>query len=134
MSVFKRNSVGDLDRGDDGRGFSRVVKQEEARVWLETVLRIAQGEVQRDTRVGLDHEYLFDPLVPNNQKANHIAAVSGGIPGITDAQVGFNFNGETGVLDTTMEVAYDEADQEGRTSKVENFLIAEGADVGGSNE
>ena len=134
MSVFKRDASGDLGRGANGAGFSRVIKQEEARVWLETVLRLAQGEVKRDIRDGLDHEYLFDPLVPNGHKANHIAAVMIGVPGITDARVKFTFDGETGVLAVQAEVAYDEADQEGRTVRTESFLIQAGADIGGTTK
>ncbi len=134
MSVFKRNADGDLDRGDNNAGFSRVSKQEEARVWLETVLRLVQGEVKRDIRVGLDQQYLFDPLTPARLKANHMAAVMLGVPGITDAQLGFIFDAETGVLRVDADVVYNEADQEGRTVQTEQFLISTGADVGGSQK
>lgn len=132
MSVFKRNASGDLDRGDNNAGFSRVTKQEEARVWLETTLRLAQGEVKRDIRVGLDHEYLFDPLAPQRLKANHIAAVMVGVPGITDAQIAMDLEPETGVLDVEAEVAYNEADQQGRTVQTEQFLVEAGGDIGGT--
>lgn len=132
MSVFKRDASGDMDRGTNGAGFSRVTLQEEARVRLETVLRLAQGEVKRDIRVGLDHEYLFDPLVPSNLKANHIVAVMIGVPGITDAQIKFTLNTETGELGVEAEVVYDQADQEGRTLFTEQFMIEAGADIGGT--
>jgi hypothetical protein len=134
MSVFKRNADGDLDRGENNRGFSRVSGQEEARVRLETVLRLAQGEVKRDTRAGLDQEYLFDPLVPAKQKANHTAATMMSVPGVTDAQVGMNFTAETGVLALDALTTYSESDQNDRTVQMENFLVFTGSDVGGSTK
>lgn len=132
MSIFRRDSTGDLDRGPRGIGFSRVSGQEEARTRLETVLRLVQPEVKRDTRAGLDQEYLLDPGVPNRLKANHIAAVAVGVPGITDAQIGFELTPESGRLDVTGDVQYNEADQEGRTLQAEQILVSAGADIGGT--
>ncbi len=134
MSIFKRNSAGDLDRGPRGIGFSRVTKQEEARTRLETQLRLVQPEVKRDVRAGLDQEYLLDPLVPPRLKANHIASVMVGVPGVTDAQVEFELTTETGVMAVTGDVAYNEADQEGRTQRTEQILVEAGADIGGTSK
>lgn len=134
MSIFKRNSAGDLDRGPRGIGFSRVRGQEEARTWLETVLRLVQPEVKRDTRSGLDQEYLLDPLVPPRLKANHIAAVMVSVPGVTDAQVEFEVTTETGVMAVFGDVAYNEADQQGRTQRTEQVLVGVGADIGGTSK
>ncbi len=131
MSLFKM-SGGDLDRGPNNTGFSRVFKQEEARVRLQTVLRLVKSEVKRDIRVGLDHEFLWDPRVTNSQRANHIASVMLGVPGINDVQLRFDLVPETGVFRVAADVTYDEADQEGRRSKREQFLISAGQDTGGA--
>ncbi len=131
MSLF-RMSDGDLDRGPNNTGFSRVFKQEEARVRLQTVLRLVKSEVKRDIRVGLDHEFLWDPRLTNSQRLNHIASVMLGVPGITDVQLRFDLVPETGVFQVAADVTYDEADQEGRRSKREQFLISAGQDTGGA--
>lgn len=133
MSLFGHDSTGDLDRGPDGRGFVRVTGQEEARVRLETNLRLVQGEVKLDSRAGLDHTFLFDPATRNSHRANHLASVMVSQPGIVDAQLRYEINAELGKMDVTAETTYSEADQNGRRKRQEQFVIEQGQDVGGTS-
>lgn len=130
MSLFAIDSNGDLDRGENNSGFYRIFAQEEARVRLQTVLRLVQSEVKRDVRSGLDHEFLFDPQTSNTQRANHIASVMLGVPGIVDVELSYSIDRLTGTLRIEADVTYDQADQDGRRRQRETFLIEPGQDTG----
>lgn len=133
MSLFRTTPTNDLDRGPLGTGFSRVRGAEEARVALRTVMCLIQPECKRDTRAGIDLEFLLDPLVSDDVKANHLASVAANVPGITDVRVRFDLDTSLGQLTVDADVTYDEPDQVGQRSRRERFLINVSEDVGNGN-
>ncbi len=133
MSLYKLAPDRDLDRGPNSTGFSRVVTQEEARVRVQTLLNLVQSECKRSTRSGLDHVMLFDPRVSTALKANHINATILSAPGITDSELTYAIEPDVGRMRVLADITYDQADQQGRRSKREQFLIQQGQDTGGSS-
>lgn len=110
MSLFLLTAEGDLDRGPDNKGFSRVGGVQEAKMHLETRTRLARGEVKRDTRIGVDHLLVFDPATPNGVIANHIASIQSGTPGIVDVKLNFVFEPISGVFETFTQCTFDAND------------------------
>ena len=131
MSVFKLNDQGDLDRGPEGVGFSRVNGVEEARVHVKTRVSLVRGEVKRSRNTGVDLFWAMDPNTPNAHVANHLSSVMVGTPGIADAVLRYNFESETGVFAVEAQVEFDADDQRERRTTHETFLLQAPALTGG---
>lgn len=110
MSLFLLTAEGDLDRGPNNKGFSRVTDVKEAEMHLMTRTRLVRGEVRRDTRIGVDHLLVFDPSTPNGHIANHIASVQSGTPGITDVKLNYVFEPISGIFETFTQCTFDAGD------------------------
>ena len=131
MSLFKLNDQGDLDRGDDGRGFTRVNGVEEARVHLKTRVSVVRGEVRRSANTGIDLYWAIQPDTPDQHVANHINSVCVGTPGVVDSVLKYNFEAETGVFDVQAKVQYNADNQRERRTEHESFLLQAPALTGG---
>jgi len=131
MSLFKLNASGDLDRGEDGVGFTRVNGVEESRVHLETRMKLVRGEVKRSANVGVDMLWALQPDTPDTHVANHLASLMVGTPGVTDALLKYNFEGQTGSFDVQASVTYDSDNQRERRTEHESFLLSSPDSIGG---
>ncbi len=131
MSVLKLNDQGDLDRGPEGVGYTRVKGIEEARVHLQTRMSLVRGEVKRNARVGVDIFWALEPDTPDAHVANHLASVMVGTPGVIDAVLQYNFEGETGVFSVQAQTTFETDDQRERRTEHETFLLQTSALVGG---
>ena len=123
MSLFKLNASGDLDRGENGVGFSRVTGIEETRVAVKTRVSLVRGEVKRSVNTGLDLFWALQPDTPNSHVANHINSLIVGTPGVADSIVKFNFEGESGVFSVQALVTYNADNLRERRAEHETFLI-----------
>lgn len=130
MSVFALKD-GDLDRGDQGVGFSRVRGIDEARVVVKTRISIVKGEVKRSANTGFDLWWAIQPDTPDQHVANHINSILVGSPGVVDSVNKYNFEGETGVFTVQARITYNSDDQRERRTEHETFLIQSSALVGG---
>lgn len=131
MSVFKLNDQGDLDRGENGVGMTRVKGIDEARVIVKTRISLVRGEVKRSALTGFDLFWALQPDTPNQHLANHINSILVGSPGVVDAVSRFNFEGETGVFTVQAKVTYTDDNQRARRLEHETFLIQAPALTGG---
>lgn len=131
MSLFKLNAQGDLDRGPNGTGFSRVNGIDEARVAVKTRVSLVRGEVKRSVNTGFDLFWALQPDTPNAHVANHLNSILVGTPGVLDAILRFNFEGESGVFSVQAKVTYNADNQRERRTEHETFLIRAPAISGG---
>lgn len=131
MSLFKLDDQGDLDRGPNGVGFSRVEGIEETRVAVKTRMSLVRGEVKRSVNTGVDLFWALQPTTVNAHVANHLNSVLVGTPGVKDSVLRFNFEGESGVFSVQARVDYDADNQRERRTEHENFLIQAPALSGG---
>lgn len=131
MSVFKMTPAGDLDRGDENVGFSRVEGIDEARVHVQTRMQIVKTEVRRNAKVGVDLFWALQPDTPGAHVANHLASLLVGTPGVVDTLVKFSFEAETGIFATNAETTYSDGDQRSRKIEHETFLLRSPALTGG---
>lgn len=130
MSVFQLKD-GDLDRGPNGTGLSRVSGIDEARVVVKTRVSIVRGEVKRSAETGFDLFWAIQPETPDDHVANHINGILVGSPGVVDAINRYNFEGETGVFTVQARVTYTDDNQRERRTEHETFLIQSPGLVGG---
>ncbi len=130
MSVFKLTAAGDLDRGPDNLGFSRVNGIDENRVHVATRAKVIKTEVRRNARVGFDLFWALQPDTPSPHIANHIAMLIAGTPGVVDVVAKYSFEGETGIFAIQAEATYDSDDQRERRTEHETFLLRAPALIG----
>ena len=131
MSVFQLNDQGDLDRGPNGQGFIRVSGIDEARVAVKTRVSLVRGEVKRSVNTGFDLFWALQPSTVNAHVANHLNSILVGTPGVLDAILKFNFEGESGVFSVQAQVTYNADNQRERRTEHETFLIRAPAVNGG---
>ena len=98
---------------------------------LATRMRLIRGEVKRSAQTGVDMFWATQPNTPDSHVANHLAALMVGTPGVTDAILKFNFEGETGSFDVQAKVTYDSDDLRQRRSEHESFQLSPPALIGG---
>jgi hypothetical protein len=88
---------------------------------------LLHGEVARDTRIGLRlFDFLMDPSISTTVKANYLAAYGLETPGVTDIELKFDLDNETGELTLDMDVQFDQSDLDERRPIHETLQINTG--------
>lgn len=133
MSLFKLDDNSDLDRGPDGKGFTRVQDDEETRVHCRTRLRLFRGEVKRNKFIGVNYFGLVrDPRTPPDTIAAHLADIILQTPGIVDNLLRYEVDFDAGVMQVEFDATYESEDQRIRRPIHESLpvLLGEGPDNG----
>jgi hypothetical protein len=131
MSVFRLTETStDLYRPASATSFERVRDAVQGAQHLRTRLRLFEGEVFRDTRIGIQFFSLVTVIgVPPTAIANHFASVALDTPGITECDISFEFESVRGVIEITADAVFLLADQRTRVPLHEVILVNSGGSI-----
>ncbi len=131
MSLFKLTKDSDLDRGENGRGMSRVAGPEQTRTRVQTELRLFRGngygEVKRDISKGVNFfDFVVDPRTPETLIAAHLQAIILGVPGVNQSFLRFEIDPDEQEMIVGFDAIHESEDQRIRTVLNETITVALG--------
>lgn len=131
MSVFRLTSEQtDLYRPAAATSFERVSDATQGAQHLRTRLRLFEGEVFRDTRIGVQFFTFVTVIgVPPSAIANHFAAIALDTPGITDCEIQFSLEPVRGVVQIDADAVFTLADQRTRVPMHERIMVSTGGSI-----
>ena len=131
MSVFRlTENPTDLYRPAGATSFERVSGADQGVQHLRTRLRLFEGEVFRDIRVGVQFFSLVTEIgVPPTAIANHIASVAMDTPGIQNAITDFEYEPVRGVMTIGIDAKFVLDDQRRRVPIHERIIVETGGSI-----
>lgn len=130
MSVFQLTDSGDLYRPSNATSFARISGIEQCRQHMRTRLRLIQGEVFRDVRIGVQlFDLVTNPGVSETAIANHIASVALGTPGVVSCELSFESDNERGIISIDADVVYSADNLQSRQASHESLQVQFGGSI-----
>ena len=130
MSVLRLTTESDLYRPDGAATFERVSGATQTSQHLRTRLRLFDGEVFRDTRIGVQYfSIVMRPGIGQQTVANHIASVALGTPGVIDCALSYSMEPVRGVVTIDATATYSAIDLATRQPTHEQLQIQVGGSI-----